>query len=74
MTEHRLPERTQVLVIGSGAGGATTARVLAEEGIEVTLVEEGPDIDTASIDSNSIDAIELWLWTDKVCFDALASL
>ena len=58
MTEHRLPERTQVLVIGSGAGGATTARVLAEEGIEVTLVEEGPDIDTASIDSNSIDAIE----------------
>src|SRR5207249_1071348 len=58
MTEHGLPERTQVLVIGSGAGGATTARVLAEEGIEVTLVEEGPDIDTASIDSNSIDAIE----------------
>ena len=58
MTEHRLPERTQVLVIGSGAGGATTARVLADEGIEVTLVEEGPDIDTASIDSNSIDAIE----------------
>lgn len=56
--DRRLPDRTQVLVIGSGAGGATTARLLAEDGLEVTLIEEGPDVDTAKIDSNSIDAIE----------------
>lgn len=48
----------QILVIGSGAGGATTAAALAEQGYEVLMVEEGPDVDTATIDSNSIDAIE----------------
>ncbi|MEY2444807.1 MAG: hypothetical protein QOE00_1387, partial [Ilumatobacteraceae bacterium] len=30
-----------VLVIGSGAGGATTAAVLAEEGFDVLIAEEG---------------------------------
>ncbi len=33
---------TEVLVIGSGAGGATTACRLAEAGRTVTVVEEGP--------------------------------
>jgi choline dehydrogenase-like flavoprotein len=33
---------TEVLVIGSGAGGATTARALAEAGLAVHVVEEGP--------------------------------
>jgi len=32
---------TDVLVIGSGAGGAVTASVLAKKGIDVTLIEEG---------------------------------
>ena len=32
---------TDVLVIGSGAGGAITASILAQSGIDVTLVEEG---------------------------------
>ncbi len=31
----------QVLVIGSGAGGATTAALLAEAGLDVLVVEEG---------------------------------
>ena len=31
-----------VLVIGSGAGGATTAAVIAEAGFDVIVVEEGP--------------------------------
>lgn len=37
--------RTQVLVIGSGAGGAVTATRLAEAGRQVTVVEEGPWVD-----------------------------
>lgn len=36
---------TEVLVIGSGAGGATTACRLAEAGRQVTVVEEGPWVD-----------------------------
>lgn len=32
---------TDVLVIGSGAGGAPTAALLAEDGVDVTIVEEG---------------------------------
>lgn len=34
--------RTEILVVGSGAGGATTAARLAEAGRDVTVVEEGP--------------------------------
>lgn len=37
--------QTEVLVIGSGAGGAVTAARLAEAGRQVTVVEEGPWVD-----------------------------
>ena len=33
--------RTQILVVGSGAGGAVTAATFAEAGYEVLLLEEG---------------------------------
>ena len=36
--------RCEVLVIGSGPGGANTASMLAEAGHDVVLVEEGPDL------------------------------
>ena len=38
-----------VLIVGSGAGGATTAAVLAEAGHEVLIVEEGPWVDQGSV-------------------------
>ncbi len=46
---------TDVLVIGSGAGGATTAAVLAERGRRVTIVEEGPWIDPDAVEPFSIE-------------------
>jgi choline dehydrogenase-like flavoprotein len=37
-----MSDRVEVLVIGSGAGGATTALTLAERGHKVLVVEDGP--------------------------------
>jgi nucleoside-diphosphate-sugar epimerase/choline dehydrogenase-like flavoprotein len=49
--------RTQVLVIGSGAGGAVTAATLADAGREVLILEEGPDADTSRIAGHSPAAV-----------------
>jgi choline dehydrogenase-like flavoprotein len=46
---------TEVLVIGSGAGGATTAARLAEAGRSVLVVEEGPWVDPDAIEPFSLD-------------------
>lgn len=51
------PLRAQVVVIGSGAGGALTAAMLAESDYDVILLEEGPDVDTEPIPTNSTEAI-----------------
>ena len=44
-TANRRTISTEVLVIGSGAGGATTAVRLAEAGRSVLIAEEGPHVD-----------------------------
>lgn len=46
---------TEVLVIGSGAGGAVTAATLAESGRDVTVVEEGPWLDPDAVEPFSLD-------------------
>ena len=38
-------ERCDVVIVGSGAGGAAAARVLAERGLDVIVVERGPYVD-----------------------------
>ena len=43
------------LVIGSGAGGALTAALLAEAGRDVLVLEEGPWIDPGDVESFSLD-------------------
>lgn len=49
---------TEVLVIGSGAGGATTAATLADAGRSVLVVEEGPEIVPGSLTPFSLQEME----------------
>ena len=49
---------TEILVIGSGAGGATTAAVLAEAGRTVLVVEEGPWVDPDEVEPFSLEEME----------------
>ena len=48
---------TEVLVVGSGAGGATTAAVLAEAGRTVTVLEEGPALAPGEVAPFSLDEL-----------------
>ena len=48
----------EVLVIGSGAGGATTAAVLAEAGIDVLVVEEGEWVEQGDTVPFSLDQMD----------------
>ncbi|MGH9192915.1 MAG: FAD-dependent oxidoreductase [Acidimicrobiales bacterium] len=46
---------TEVLVIGSGAGGGITAARLADAGRQVTVVEEGPWVDADALEPFSLE-------------------
>jgi len=46
-----MDRRTEVLVVGSGAGGTVTAHCLAATGFEVTVLEEGGRVPHAQYDS-----------------------
>lgn len=46
---------TEVLVIGSGPGGALTACLAAEAGRDVTIIEEGPWVDADGCEPFSLD-------------------
>lgn len=47
-----------ILIIGSGAGGATTAAVLAEAGFDVLVVEEGAWVEQGAVVPFSLDQME----------------
>ena len=49
----------EILVIGSGPGGSITACLLAEAGKDVLLVEEGANLQNASIESYSLDEMNM---------------
>ncbi len=37
-------DSADVVIVGSGAAGATAARVLSEGGLDVIVIEEGPHV------------------------------
>jgi choline dehydrogenase-like flavoprotein len=49
---------TEILVVGSGAGGATTAAVLAEGGRDVVVVEEGPQLEPGAVEPFSLEEMQ----------------
>ena len=55
---HETHLRCDVLVIGSGAGGATTAALLAEAGFDVLVVEEGPWVDQGEVTPFSLEQMD----------------
>jgi choline dehydrogenase-like flavoprotein len=55
MTTTPSRRRTEVLVIGSGAGGAVTAAACARAGRTVTVVEEGPWVEPDATEPFSLD-------------------
>ena len=51
----------EVLVIGSGAGGATVANELAKSGFDVLILEEGKYLPAAKVPSNLSDSfLNMW--------------
>ena len=56
MTRFSLEDDRVVVVIGSGAGGGTTAHSLCSEGVNVVLLEAGPQIDADNFVQDEIAA------------------
>jgi len=50
-------ERCDVVVVGSGAGGAAVARVLAERGLDAIVLEEGDYHDASDYSSDPLSAL-----------------
>lgn len=54
----RLEDSADYVIVGSGAGGATAARVLSASGASVVMLEEGPALNTSARSRGLLDAME----------------
>ncbi len=53
-----MSRHVDALVVGSGPGGAVTARALAEAGLDVLVVEEGDWVDPGSVEPYSVEQMQ----------------
>ena len=53
-----------VVIVGSGAGGGTLGRELAERGVRVVMLEAGPRIPTAAFRNDEVFAFQQLGWHD----------
>lgn len=57
LVAHEPEESCDVVVVGSGAGGATAARLLAEAGLDVIVLEDGELHDSSSYTTDPLGAL-----------------
>ncbi|MFW6050677.1 MAG: GMC family oxidoreductase N-terminal domain-containing protein [Myxococcota bacterium] len=57
MSRMAFEEEADFVIVGTGAGGATAARVLTEAGHDVLLLEEGPRLQTDERPERILDAL-----------------
>jgi choline dehydrogenase-like flavoprotein len=57
VTAPRIEDAADVVIVGTGAGGATAARVLAAAGLDVVMIEEGPELPLGERRRELIDAM-----------------
>ncbi len=50
----------RAIIVGSGAGGATIARELSKNGIEVIILEAGGDFKSFTVDYHGANHCERW--------------
>jgi choline dehydrogenase-like flavoprotein len=55
----KLVDEADFVIVGTGAGGATAARVLSDAGFELALVEEGSYLRTEDRPRELVDAMAL---------------
>ena len=59
------PDKAQVCIIGSGASGATAARMLTEAGINVVVLERGPWLKQEDFGADELANVNrYYLWSD----------
>jgi choline dehydrogenase-like flavoprotein len=57
-TQAKIRESADVVIVGTGAAGATAARVLSEAGLEVVMLEEGPLVDPSELRSDLYSSLK----------------